>query len=144
MVEVLPQINAILNLISLVFLLFGYIAIKNGKQTQHKKFMLSAFFVSMLFLLSYLLHKYFLYVETNSFNASFKGEGIYRTIYFIILIPHITLAISVPILAIVAIRFALKENFSSHKKIVKFAYPIWLYVSITGVLVYLMLYQFFK
>ncbi len=144
MVEVLPQINAILNLISLVFLLFGYIAIKNGKQTQHKKFMLSAFFVSMLFLLSYLLHKYFLYVETNSFNASFIGEGIYRTIYFIILIPHITLAISVPILAIVAIRFALKENFSSHKKIVKFAYPIWLYVSITGVLVYLMLYQFFK
>jgi uncharacterized membrane protein YozB (DUF420 family) len=131
----LPLINAILNGTAAVLLVIARNKIKHDKRDEHKKLMIAAFSVSCLFLISYLTYHY----QVGS--VGFKGEGWSRPLYFTILISHTILAAAVPVLAILSLRRGLKSQFALHKKISKYTYPIWLYVSVTGVMIYLMLYH---
>jgi len=135
--------NAALNALSTVLLLTGFRFIKQKRIPQHRAMMLSAFVVSMLFLAGYLLHKWHLYETTGSYNTTFQGEGAWRIAYFVLLISHIVLAATVPVLAVITLFRGLKMNVAKHRRIAKITFPIWLYVSVTGVLVYFMLYQWF-
>ena len=139
----LPAMNAALNALSTVLLLTGFRFIKQKRIPQHRAMMLSAFVVSMLFLAGYLLHKWHLYETTGSYNTTFQGEGAWRIAYFVLLISHIVLAATVPVLAVITLFRGLKMNVAKHRRIAKITFPIWLYVSVTGVLVYFMLYQWF-
>ena len=132
----LPTLNAILNSISAVFFILGYRYIKKSEQQSHKKFMISALVVSALFLISYVIYHY------NVPSTPYPYQNWTRTIYFAILIPHIILAVIMGPFIIAAVVFALKGKFESHKKIVKWIWPVWMYVSVSGVIIYLMLYQF--
>ena len=130
--------NALLNASSSVLLVMAVIAIKGGDRQRHKRLMLSAFGVSCAFLVSYLIR--------NSLhgNTPFPGEGAARTVYLTILFSHMVLATFVPVGASLAIRFGLKGRFSSHKRLVKWVFPAWAYVSVTGVVIYAMLYHWPK
>ncbi len=144
----LPHVTAGLNAIATVLLVMGLLRIKAGKAREHKKFMLAALTVSMLFLACYLLHKVALYQTIGEFNKRFPQvqQGVpaaARATYFAILFTHLPLAILVPILALRAVYLAMKGRIVAHKRLVRFAFPIWMYVSVTGVLVYLMLYQLY-
>jgi uncharacterized membrane protein YozB (DUF420 family) len=128
--------------------MLGLIKIKSGKAREHKKMMTAALGVSVLFLLLYLLHKVALYQTIGEFNKRFPSvdDGVpaaARVTYFAILFTHLPLAILVPFLAIRAAYLASKGRIIAHKNLVRYAFPIWMYVSVTGVLVYLMLYQFY-
>lgn len=141
----LPHLNAALNVLATVLLAMGLWNIKHGRAKKHKKLMLNAFFVSIAFLGFYLFHKLALFEATGQWNRPFPENApqAARITYFSILIPHILLAIAVPFLAIRAIYLAKNGRIVAHKKWVRYAFPIWMYVSVTGVLVYLMLYQFY-
>jgi putative membrane protein len=132
----LPTLNAILNSISAIFLILGYLYIKRGEQQVHKKMMISALIVSVLFLTSYVIYHY------NIPTTPYPHHDWTRPIYFAILIPHIILAATMGPFIIAAVVFALKGKFESHKKIVKWIWPVWMFVSVSGVIIYLMLYQF--
>jgi uncharacterized membrane protein YozB (DUF420 family) len=132
----LPAVNATLNAISAVLLVLGYRFIRCGERAKHKRMMLSAFTVSVLFLISYLVY----HAQVGS--VKYPGTGAMRVVYLSILATHTVLAAAVPILAIITLRRALKGRFEKHRKIAKWTLPIWLYVNVTGVVVYLMLYQF--
>jgi uncharacterized membrane protein YozB (DUF420 family) len=134
-VHSLPAVNASLNALATVLLLIGYALIRQGKRDQHRLVMMSAFAVSILFLICYVIY----HAQVGS--VKFQGQGLLRPVYFTILITHVILAATVPVLAIITLRRALKGQFEKHRKIAKITYPIWLYVSVTGVIVYLMLYQ---
>ena len=145
----LPHATASLNVIATVLLIRAFLAIRQGNVRQHKKFMLSAFAVSTVFLGLYLFHKVALYQATGEPNTRFPTDpaiasATARYVYFAVLIPHLLLAMAVPFLAVRAIYLASQGRIVAHKKLVKFAYPIWLYVSVTGVVVYLMLHQIYK
>jgi putative membrane protein len=131
----LPTINATLNSLSAAFLILGFIFIKSKNIKAHKACMLSAFASSILFLISYLIYHY----QVGS--VPFKGQGAIRTVYFTILLTHTILAVVVVPLALITLFRALQENFPKHRRIARWAFPIWLYVSVTGVLVYMMLYR---
>jgi len=135
MLDFLPTLNAMLNATCGVLLVVAHHKIKGGDRAAHRKLMISAFTVSVLFLISYLTY--------HSFHGTtrFLGEGWVRPVYFTILISHTILASSVPPLAIISLRLGLKGKFEQHAKIARWTYPIWVYVSVTGVVVYLMLYQ---
>ncbi len=133
----LPSLNAFLNATSAILLVIGYRFIRQRNIRAHRTCMIAAFTVSVLFLLSYLTYHY--YVGTTRF----PGQGWVRPVYFIILISHTTLAALVPFLALVTLFRALTERFSSHRRIARWTLPIWLYVSVTGVVVYLMLYHLY-
>jgi len=135
-VQNLPALNAILNGTAAVLLVIAFILIKQGKRDQHKKVMLAAFTVSVLFLISYLVYHF------QAGVLHYPHTGPIRTVYFTILFTHTVLAALVPILAIITLRRGLKGVFAKHKRIARWTLPIWLYVSVTGVVVYLMLYQF--
>ena len=135
-VHSLPAVNAILNGTAAVLLVIGYRFIRAGNRDAHHKVMLSAFGVSILFLISYLIYHW------HVGSVHYQREGILRYIYLTILFTHTVLAATVPVLAIITLRRALKGQFAKHKKLAKWTFPIWLYVSVTGVVVYLMLYQF--
>ena len=141
----LPHATATLNLIATGLLAAALYKIKTGRVRVHKKLMLIALGVSALFLLLYLFHKVALYQATGEPNRRFPAEApdAARYTYFAILISHIVLAITVPFLAIRAVLLAKAGRILAHKRLVKYAYPIWMYVSVTGVLVYLMLYQIY-
>ena len=144
----LPHCTALLNATATCFLAIGLVKIKKGRAREHKKWMLRAFGVSALFLLLYLLHKLALYQVTGEPNKRFPIDTeiaplAARYTYYGILITHLILAIAVPFLVIRAILLAKSGRIVQHKRLVKFAYPIWMYVSVTGVLVYLMLYQLY-
>lgn len=143
MTEVLPAINASLNALSTVLLLLGFKYIRAKQIEQHRRMMLSAFVISIIFLACYLLHKWLLFQETGAYNTTFQGQGGWRTVYFTILITHVTLAACVPVLAIITIRRGLAMRIDPHRRIAKITLPIWLYVSVTGVVVYFMLYHWF-
>ncbi|MBM3760367.1 MAG: DUF420 domain-containing protein [Acidobacteria bacterium] len=130
----LPTLNATLNALCTILLLYGYSLIRQGRREQHKKVMLSAFGVSIVFLICYLVYHY------NVGSVPYQGQGAMRTVYFAILISHVVLAATVPVLAILTLWRAFQERFDKHRKIAKITLPIWLYVSVTGVIVYLMLY----
>jgi len=133
----LPIVNAALNGTCAILLLIARNKIKKGEVQTHRKLMISAFSVSIMFLISYLVYHY------SAGSVSFKGEGWSRPFYFTLLISHTILAAAVPILATITLIRGLKMRYTKHKAVAKWAFPIWLYVSATGVLIYLMLYQFF-
>lgn len=130
-----PAINAALNLTCFVFLVLGRVAIARGDRALHKKRMLSAFTASAVFLVSYLIR----FATTGAHK--YPGDGLDRTIYIAMLISHMILAVVLVPLVIGALRRALRGDLPGHKKLVRFTWPIWMYVSVTGVLVYLMLYH---
>ena len=130
----LPDLNAALNSLSAVFLLAGYRFIRLKNQQAHRRCMLAAFGCSTLFLISYLAYHY----QVGS--VSFKGQGWIRPVYFTILITHTILATAVVPLALITLIRALRERFDAHRRIARWTFPIWVYVSVTGVIVYGMLY----
>ncbi|MFN4908566.1 MAG: DUF420 domain-containing protein [Bacteroidota bacterium] len=140
----LPALNATLNALSTVLLVVGYRLIRQRRVQQHRMVMITAFVVSVVFLGCYLLHKWHLYTTTGSYNTVFPGEGMWRAVYLTILITHVALAATVPVLAIITIRRGLAMSVEMHRRIAKITLPIWLYVSVTGVIVYFMLYQWFR
>jgi putative membrane protein len=131
----LPAVNAALNSLSATFLLGGYLFIKSRNIRAHKACMLSAFGSSILFLVSYLVYHY----QVGS--VPFKGQGNIRLVYFTILLTHTILATTVVPLALVTLSRAFGERFDAHRRIARWTFPIWLYVSVTGVIVYWMLYR---
>ncbi len=144
----LPHATAALNATATVLLAFGLINIRKGRAKVHKKYMLAALAVSAIFLLLYLFHKLALYQATGEPNKRFPTDpevapDAARYTYYGILLTHLVLAITVPFLAVRAVYLAKKGRIVAHKKLVRYAYPIWMYVSVTGVLVYLMLYQLY-
>ena len=131
----LPAVNASLNAISTVLLLTGYVFIRRGERQKHKACMIAALVTSTLFLTSYVIY----HAQVGS--VPFKGTGWIRTVYFAVLIPHVILAAAiVPPVLITASR-GLSAKYDKHRRIARWTLPLWLYVSITGVIVYLMLYQ---
>lgn len=132
----LPLLNAVLNGTAFVFLTIGYRFIKRGKWQAHRMMMIAAFCTSILFLVSYLVY------HAQEGSTPYEGGGIGRIIYFAILISHVVLAATVPFLAIATLYRAWKNPWDKHAKIARITFPIWMYVSVTGVVVYLMLYQF--
>ena len=133
--SILPAVNASLNAATAFFLVSGYILIRNKAVAAHKRVMLSACLTSALFLVSYL------YYHAHHGMTRFQGQGFIRTVYFTILISHTILAVIIVPLVIITLVFALKGNFVRHKAIARVTLPLWLYVSITGVLVYWILYK---
>ncbi|HKY06979.1 MAG TPA: DUF420 domain-containing protein [Candidatus Binatia bacterium] len=130
----LPDLNAALNSLSAVFLLGGYRFIRRQNQQAHRRCMLAAFACSILFLISYLIYHF----QVGS--VPFKGQGSIRVVYFTILVTHTILATAVVPLALITLVRAWRERFDAHRRIARWTFPIWLYVSVTGVIVYWMLY----
>ena len=131
----LPALNATLNAIAATLLVIGYILIRRGRIEQHRKVMLSAFATSALFLTSYVIY------HANVGSRPFTGQGPIRTVYLTILFTHIVLAAAILPMALITLNHALRSRFERHVPIARWTLPIWLYVSVTGVIVYLMLYQ---
>jgi uncharacterized membrane protein YozB (DUF420 family) len=133
----LPAVNATLNAIATVLLLWGRALVKRGRTAAHKRVMLAAFGVSSVFLASYVAHK----VSRSFENTTFNAVGAAKTAYLALLASHVTLAALVPFLAIALIRFGLRGELPRHRRLARIAWPIWLYVSITGVGIYVLLYH---
>jgi uncharacterized membrane protein YozB (DUF420 family) len=130
----LPDLNAALNGLAAILLIRGIILIKSGRRNQHRRTMLAAFATSVVFLISYLIYHF------NVGSVKFQGTGAIRILYFAILLTHTLLAVSVPFLAIITLRRGLNNDLRRHVNLAKWTFPIWLYVSVTGVVVYWMLY----
>jgi uncharacterized membrane protein YozB (DUF420 family) len=135
MTPVLPTINAILNATAAVLLVWSHIRIRRKRVQQHRKVMITAFFVSCAFLVCYLVY----HVQVGS--VRFPKQGAIRTFYLSILTTHTTLAAAVPVLAILTLRRGLAGRLNAHRHLAQWTLPIWLYVSVTGVVVYLLLYH---
>jgi uncharacterized membrane protein YozB (DUF420 family) len=131
----LPTLNAALNSLATVLLIVGYVLIKRRRETAHKWTMLAAFGVSVVFLVSYLVYHY------KAGHVSFTGPQPIRTAYYAMLISHVVLAAAVPILAIGTIYHGLRDRRATHRRWAWWTFPIWLYVSVTGVVIYVMLYH---
>jgi uncharacterized membrane protein YozB (DUF420 family) len=134
----LPALNASLNGLSAILLSCGYVAIRAGKIARHKFFMVSAFFVSSAFLVSYVIH----HIRVKQL-VLFQGQGWIRPFYFALLTSHTILAIVIVPMILVTLRRAWLEKFDKHRIIARWTLPLWLYVSVTGVIVYLMVYQIY-
>ncbi len=132
-----PKINASLNGCSSVLLVTGHTLIRRGKMKAHRAVMLAALGTSLLFLISYL------YYHAHVGSVHFRGTGWSRPVYFTILISHTILAAVIVPMVIITLKRALGGQFDRHRVIARWTYPLWLYVSVTGVIVYLMLYQLF-
>jgi putative membrane protein len=130
----LPAVNASLNAIAAVLLVSGYVMIRRRRIDAHRRFMLAAFATSALFLVSYVVY------HANIGSKPYSGRGPIRAVYFSILFTHVVLAAAILPLAIITLTRALRERFDRHVPIARWTLPIWLYVSVTGVIVYLMLY----
>lgn len=133
----LPALNATLNGLSAVCLVSGYAFIKRGERLMHQRCMIAALVLSSLFLVSYVVY------HANAGSRPFPGQGVIRPIYFLILITHVVLAAAVVPLALVTATRGLRSQFDRHVRIARWTFPIWLYVSVTGVVIYLMLYQLY-
>jgi uncharacterized membrane protein YozB (DUF420 family) len=131
----LPALNASLNAISAALLVTGWMLIKRGRIEQHRRCMLAAFGTSALFLASYVVY------HANIGSRPFQGQGPIRVVYFAILITHVVLAAAILPLSLVTLRRGLTAQYDRHVRIARWTLPIWLYVSITGVVVYVMLYR---
>jgi protein SCO1/2 len=140
-VLVLPHVNGGLNAASLVLLLGGFALIRKGRVRAHKRAMLSAFAASIAFLTCYLLYHFALHHYTGSGSHAFGGTGLVREVYLTILITHVVLAFFVPFLAVRMIYLAAKGRFATHKRWAVVTFPVWVYVSATGVIIYGMLYH---
>ena len=132
-ISTLPAVNAVCNSLSAICLIFGYINIRRYNRVVHQRFMLSATVFSAIFLVSYITYHYF------HGDTKFPGHGIVRPIYFFILITHISLSMVALPLILGTLWWALRSEFRFHKKIARWTFPIWLYVSVTGVIVFFFL-----
>jgi uncharacterized membrane protein YozB (DUF420 family) len=131
----LPALNATLNLISTVLLTTGWVFIKRGERQKHRYCMIGALVMSVLFLTSYVIY----HAQVGS--VPFTGTGWIRTVYFAVLIPHVILAAAIVPPVIITASRGLSAKYDTHRRIARWTLPLWLYVSVTGVIVYLMLYQ---
>ena len=132
----LPAVNASLNALATVLLVWGYLLIRRRKIASHRVVMIAAFVTSIVFLVFYLVY----HAQVGS--VKYPNTGPVRYVYYTILLTHVLLAFTVPVLALITLSRALAAKFDKHRKIARWTFPIWLYVSVTGVVVYLMLYQF--
>jgi uncharacterized membrane protein YozB (DUF420 family) len=135
MIEYLPHLNASLNALAGVLLTIGWVLIRNKRIAAHRRFMIAAFVTSSLFLISYVVY------HAQAGSRPFPGAGAMRALYFSILVPHVVLAAAVLPLAIITLRRGLARDDRRHRRIARWTLPIWLFVSVSGVIVYLMLYQ---
>ena len=133
----LPALNATLNGIAAILLLAGYVLVRNGRQKQHQRCMIGALATSALFLASYVIY------HLQAGSRPFQGQGAVRFVYFAILITHVVLAAIIVPLALVTAARGLQAQFDRHVRIARWTFPIWLYVSVTGVVIYLMLYELY-
>lgn len=133
----LPALNATLNALSAVFILTGYVLIRRGERTLHKRFMLAAVATSAAFLASYVVY------HANAGSRPFPGTGAVRAIYFAILITHVVLAAAIVPLVLTTVARGLRAQYDRHVRIARWTLPVWLYVSVTGVIIYLLLYQLY-
>jgi uncharacterized membrane protein YozB (DUF420 family) len=133
----LPALNATLNAIATVFLLTGYVLIRRGHRQAHKRCMLGALVTSALFLTSYVIY------HLNAGSRPFPGQGAVRVVYFAILLTHVPLAAAILPLALITTTRGLRAQYDRHVRLARWTLPLWLYVSVTGVVIYLMLYQFY-
>jgi uncharacterized membrane protein YozB (DUF420 family) len=133
----LPALNATLNALSGVFLTAGYLMIRKGRASTHRACMLAAFVSSVFFLTSYVIY------HANAGSRPFPGQGPIRLVYFAILVSHVLLAATILPMAIVTLRRGLGAQYDRHVRIARWTLPLWLYVSVTGVVIYLMLYQLY-
>jgi uncharacterized membrane protein YozB (DUF420 family) len=135
MTPILPSVNAVLNATAAILLVWGYTLIRRRRIAQHRRVMQSAFVVSCLFLVCYLVYHY------QVGTVRFPKTGALKTLYLSILGTHTLLAAAVPVLAIITLRRGLTARYDKHRRIARWTLPIWLYVSVTGVVVYVMLYH---
>jgi uncharacterized membrane protein YozB (DUF420 family) len=135
----LPALNAALNGLSLVLLTLGFLFIRSGRRLAHRRCMLAAFGSSCVFLVCYVLHK----VLVHGVHTKIGAEGWVRTAYYVMLFSHIVLAVAIVPLALVTMVRGLRERFDAHRRVARWTWPIWMYVSVTGVLIYFMLYRWF-
>jgi len=133
----LPAMNATLNGVASTFLIAGYLFIRSGRRDAHRLCMLSALTTSALFLISYVVY------HANAGSVRFQGTGVIRAVYFAVLVPHIILAATILPLALITTARGLRGDFGRHVRIARWTLPVWLYVSVTGVIVYVMLYQLY-
>jgi uncharacterized membrane protein YozB (DUF420 family) len=131
----LPHLNALLNAVSAILLISGYISIKKNYPERHKSFMVAALVASLLFLISYLIY------HNAVGSVPYPHHDWTRPLYFAILIPHIILAALMVPFIIAAVYYAFREKFDRHRRLVKWVWPVWMFVSLSGIAVYLMLYQ---
>lgn len=137
----LPFINACLNGLATLLLMAGFLFIRQGKRDAHRNCMLAAFAVSCVFLVGYLYHKF---VVVKGVHTPFKGPESLKPYYLAMLFSHIVLAIAVVPLALISIHRGLSQRYDAHRRIARWTWPIWMYVSVTGVLVYLVLYVIWR
>lgn len=135
----MPALNAALNGCSTILLTAGYIFIRRSKQVAHRNCMIGAFVTSCVFLVCYVLHK----ILMKGVHTPFSGPVGLKPFYYMLLFSHILLAITIVPLALVTIQRGLRARFELHKKIARWTWPLWMYVSVTGVLIYFLLYQIF-
>lgn len=135
----LPAVNAGLNAVASLLLLAGFFSIKTGRKRAHRNCMVAAFLVSCVFLITYVLHKFLV----QGIHTPFAGTGFWRTFYYGMLASHVILAMAIVPLILVTMLYAVKARYGEHRAWARWTFPIWLYVSVTGVLVYFMLYQWF-
>lgn len=135
----LPALNAGLNALATLLLLLGYVCIRSQRKQAHRICMSSAFLVSCVFLITYVAHK----ILVRGVHTPFGGEGLWKAFYYAVLISHIILAIAIVPMVLATLRHALAARWERHRAWARWTYPLWLYVSVTGVLVYFMLYQWF-
>jgi putative membrane protein len=135
----LPTLNAFLNSASAALLATGYVYIRRGNRIAHRNCMIAAFVTSTVFLASYLIYHF----SKTLGPTKFQGEGLVRPLYFVILITHTILAIVIVPMVFITLSRALRERFDPHRRIARWTLPIWMYVSVTGVVVYLMLYRLY-
>ena len=139
----LPAVNATLNGLSAIFLSFGFFFIRRGNKIAHRNCMISAFVTSVIFLGCYLTYHIWLAVVLHQGPTRFLNPAWFRPVYLTILITHTILAAAIVPLILLTLNRARKQNFEAHKKIARWTWPLWMYVSITGVVIYLLLYQIF-
>ena len=137
--QALPAINATLNATSGVLLLIAYVLIKRKRIAPHRRFMLAACYTSIAFLCCYVLNHYL----RHGVVTRFRGTGVIRPIYFTMLTTHTILAVAIVPMAIISVWNGLKMRVPQHRRIARWTFPLWMYVSVTGVLVYFFLYQWF-
>ena len=133
----LPAVNACLNGLSTVFLISGYILIKKWRQNAHRNCMVGALISSTIFLTCYLIYHY------NAGRTTFQNPQWFRPYYLVILLTHTVLAVAIVPMVLATVFYAFRNNFNAHKRIARWTWPVWMYVSVTGVLIYFLLYQIF-
>ena len=138
----LPHVNATLNGIATVLLFTGFVLIKKRHITAHRNCMLAATAVSAVFLVGYVTHDIWRWAAMGGSHTLYHGQGWLKGFYYAMLLTHIVLAMTIPVFAVFLIRLGLTKRYEQHRRLAKVGFPIWMYVSITGVMIYLMLFWF--